>query len=120
QKARIAELARVQALPPPSPAVDERQLAPMLVAALKALGAKVGVDTKHVDQPVVMVDLTGTKITNDLLPLLAGLPGLRSLSLSSTAISDEGLVHLRRLTRLQVLNLYDTKISDAGLIHLKD
>ena len=49
---------------------------------------------------------------------LAGLRGLRVLSLSDTTVGDAGLAHLSGLDRLEELSLDRTSVSDAGLAHL--
>lgn len=61
-----------------------------------------------------------TKVTDEQLGYVAGLTGLRLLSLSDTDITDRGLAALRGLTRLQTLHLWSCRhITDAGLVHLE-
>jgi hypothetical protein len=87
------------------------------------------------------LSLTGTKITNRALPLLAErnwrrlsfgsddiddsgvaqLSKIRSLvvlDLNKTKVDDKGLRSLQTLNNLQVLNLNDTRVTDAGLAQL--
>ena len=66
---------------------------------------------------VIWLNLANTKITNDGLKHLKGLP-LKKLHLEKTGIGDEGLKHVKGFKDLEYLNLYATKVSDAGLKHL--
>lgn len=68
---------------------------------------------------VIWLNLAGTKITNEGLKHLTGMP-LIKLHLERTKIGDDGLKHLKSLKDLEYLNLYDTKVTDAGIEHLKD
>jgi len=67
---------------------------------------------------VIWLNLAGTKITNDGLKHLSGMP-LKKLHLERTQIGDDGLQHLKSFKDLEYLNLYDTKVTDAGIEHLK-
>ncbi len=66
---------------------------------------------------VIWLNLAGTKVTNEGLKHLAGLP-LKKLHLERTEIGDAGLEHLESLKELEYLNLYQTKVSDAGIERL--
>jgi serine/threonine protein kinase len=101
--------ARLAAMPP----IPLRSI-PEVLAAVKELGGTVDVDGSK-EARVVRLDLARTKASNDDLSLLASLPELRNLSLSSTALTDGGLKHVRPLTKLQSLRLAATQISDEGL-----
>jgi len=59
-------------------------------------------------------------ISDDALRPLAGLTGLRQVSLRDMPILGEGLVHLRGKSKLAVLRLNETDVGDAGLENLKD
>lgn len=67
---------------------------------------------------VIWVNLAGTKITDEGLQQLAGMP-LKKLHLERTQIGDAGLAHLKSFKELEYLNLYDTKITNTGLEQLK-
>jgi hypothetical protein len=118
-------LARLAPRPLPwvqSPGQDhaaEDRSSRLIIATLKELGGKVEVDTSRRDRPVLKVDLAGSSVSDDNLPLLGDLTSLQSLSLSSTSISDAGLAHLRGLTNLQTLDLYSTRVDNSGLAHLR-
>jgi len=64
---------------------------------------------------VAWLDLGATKVTDQGLASLAGLPNLTRLHLQRTAIGDAGLAHLAKLTHLEYLNVYGTKVTDEGL-----
>ena len=64
---------------------------------------------------VAWLDLGATKVTDQGLASLAGLPHLTRLHLQRTAIGDAGLAHLAKLTHLEYLNVYGTKVTDEGL-----
>jgi uncharacterized protein (TIGR03067 family) len=86
---------------------------------IKKLGGEVTRDEESPGKPVVLVNLSGTAITDDQLACLGGLSDLRELDLGRTRITDKGLVHLRGLTSLQTLSLVRTPVSGEGLAHLK-
>lgn len=65
------------------------------------------------------VNLSGTRLSDDALESLDGLPDVDVLDLSGTLITDAGLVHLCRLQRLQMLVLDGTHITDGGLTVLR-
>ncbi len=67
---------------------------------------------------VLLLNLRGTRTTDEGLKHLAGLSNLERLHLERTGISDGGMAHLVGLTGLEYLNLYGTDITDAGLAHL--
>jgi internalin A len=71
--------------------------------------------------PVVEVDLAANKkVTNDGLRELAGLKGLKRLSLFfDEQITDAGMAHLKGLTTLEELTLSNTGVGDAGIAELK-
>ena len=64
------------------------------------------------------LDLTGARITDEGLQILAGLDNLEELFLGGTSITDEGLRHLSRLHKLEKLGLRGTKVTDEGLKRL--
>jgi hypothetical protein len=90
-----------------------------VVAWVKRLGGEVQVDAEQPGRPVVGVDLDETRVTDNDLVRLQGLPRLRALSLNSTNIGDAGLKNLRGLTSLEELALSATDVTDAGLAHLR-
>ena len=64
---------------------------------------------------LAQLDLAKTKVTDDGLSVLSGMPRLARLDLHSTEVGDGALKHLSGLTELRYLNLYDTEVTDAGL-----
>jgi hypothetical protein len=112
------------------------------VLAFRRLGGTVDVDEKAPAQPVVGVDLSNTRATDDVLIQLKGLTALRELRLPgnvrdaglehlkslaglerlycrSARVTDRGLAHLEGLKKLRYLHLDCPKVTDAGLAHLK-
>jgi mono/diheme cytochrome c family protein len=65
------------------------------------------------------LDLSGTKITDAALCLVATMQNLERLHLQRTAITDAGLKSIQPLANLHYLNLYGTAISDDGLAALR-
>ena len=68
--------------------------------------------------PVVAINLRGTRITSAGLVHLKPLTQLRRLHLERTQVTDEGIVHLAGLQQLEYLNLYGTSVTDKALEHL--
>jgi hypothetical protein len=85
---------------------------------LDQLGGRITRDANLPGNPVVDVDLAGTRITDLWLRLLPELERVQSLNLEGTRITDAGMKELRRLTELQSLNISRTRITDAGLKEL--
>jgi internalin A len=85
------------------------------------LGGKVTRDDKQPGRPIIEVNLGGNKkVTNDGLRELAGLKGIKKLSLFfDEQITDAGMAHLKGLTTLEELTLSNTGVGDAGLAELK-
>jgi internalin A len=63
--------------------------------------------------------LRNTKITDEDLTCLKGLPSLQELDLSHTTVTNKGLVHLATCAKLTKLNLSFTNVNDHGLKHLQ-
>jgi len=90
------------------------------LAEVKRLKGKVETEAKTAGQPVVKVNLAGTKADDKVLALiLKAWPRLQALELEGTNVTDAGLVHLEGLARLKKLSLINTVITDKGLAHLK-
>ena len=85
------------------------------VALVEKLGGQVETDSTRPGNPVIKVDLHGTKVTDADLAVIASLTDLEQLDLRLTTIGDEGVVHLKGLKRLRFLNLFRTRTGDAGL-----
>jgi hypothetical protein len=88
-------------------------------AEVERIGGDVLRDGQMPGTPVVKVLLSGSRVTDGELSVLANFPQLRFLDLRKTAITNRGLIHLERLTKLQQLYLDSTLINDAGLSHLE-
>ena len=65
------------------------------------------------------VTLNGAEVSDVTLSYIAGMPGLRWLSLKSTGVTDDGLRHLKGLHNLIDLSLDNTRVTDAGLRNLE-
>ncbi|MEI8195301.1 MAG: M56 family metallopeptidase, partial [Phycisphaerae bacterium] len=91
-----------------------------VVAEIERWGGRiVERDIKTPDQPIMVVDLTKTAVTDNRLEHLKGLIQLKALYLGDTKVSDAGLEHLKGLHQLKSLYLGGTKVTDGGLEHLK-
>ena len=66
------------------------------------------------------LNLTGSKITDNILGDLARMPSLVGLNLARTAITDAGFAELANAERLETLCFKKTAITDAGLACLVD
>src|SRR5262249_39671451 len=127
-------------LPPRPP--TERESPEQAVAALVKLGARIDVDDKRSDKPVVAVRFEGNQggdgdmvhlepltqlellvppvgITDAGLTHLKDLKQLRDIDLQTKSVGDAGMAHLRDLTELRTLALDGTQVGDAGLAHLQ-
>ena len=78
-------------------------------------GASVVRNWKHLKS----LNLRGTKITDNTLELLAGVPTLESLDIGWAQITDTGLEHLTALTNLRRLTFGGNKLTDTALGFLR-
>lgn len=67
------------------------------------------------DGHLVAIDFKWTRLTDEAMPSLGGLPSLKRLNIHGADVSDAGLVELECLLHLEELNLGRTQITDAGL-----
>ncbi len=74
---------------------------------------------KPISNNIRLLDFSRTRIDDNDIANLAGMPHLAKLILSRTDISDVGIAHLKGLTQLEYLNIYQTKVTDAGLKNLE-
>jgi hypothetical protein len=88
------------------------------VQMIKHLGGKVQYDNA-LQQTVVEVDLSHSRVTDEDLDALHEFQKLRVLDLSGTRVTDVGLQQLVDLTELQQLNLSQTAVSKAGVKKLQ-
>lgn len=70
------------------------------------------------------LNLNGKTLTDETLPLLAGLTALEELTTNGSQLSDDGYRHFAAFPRLRVLHLWHPSFGKAGftgsgLIHLK-
>src|SRR5258708_29019073 len=81
----------------------------------------VAVDTKRPERPVIGVDLSHSRITDEELKHLKEFKDLRTLNLSwNQFLTEAGLKELKELKSLQTLDLsYNLGVRDAWLKHLK-
>jgi hypothetical protein len=87
------------------------------IAALKKVGASF---ISGPENPVAMVQLGFSKVTDADLANLKKMPKIQSLYLNNCKISDRGMVNLKGLKDLIFLELSNTNVTDAGLKNLKD
>jgi Leucine-rich repeat (LRR) protein len=78
-------------------------------------GASVVRNWKHLKS----LNLRGTKITDNTLELLAGVPTLESLDIGWAQITDTGLEHLTALINLRRLTFGGNKLTDTALGFLR-
>ena len=64
---------------------------------------------------VVMINLTGSSVSDSDLHCLRAYTGLQKLWLNRTNITAAGVTHLRHLDSLRVLNLSHTRVGDSAL-----
>jgi hypothetical protein len=88
------------------------------VATIARLGGRVVSDPKSKGNSVVLVYLTGAKVTDAALEPLSELTQLRFLDLGFSQVTDAGLKHLAACKNLQALGLASTNVTDAGLNQL--
>ena len=72
------------------------------------------------------LSLGGTKMTNDSVAVIMGMPRLTHLEVWATGVHDDGLADLAKLDALEHLDVHDvwspqrrTSVTDAGLMHLQ-
>src|SRR4051812_41034647 len=88
-----------QALPPESPEAE-----PQAIAAIRRLGGAIVRDEGDATGPVIRVDLSFSKATDDDLAVLPGLPAVRELRMGGTNVTDAGLKHVGRMKQLQAVD----------------
>jgi internalin A len=104
---------------------DDKEAEEAALAAVKKLGGSVVRSSKLPGNPVTTVYLSGKKVTDADLKVLAGLKhldkmqNLMQLHLYQTNVSDEGLKELAGLKSLWVLSVGKTKVTQAGAEKLK-
>lgn len=77
----------------------------------KNLGAVIATNPQG---EITYLDLTDSKVTDDAMRQLKGLPALTDLFLSNCAVTDVGLDEIGKLTRLEILVLDGTQVTDKG------
>jgi hypothetical protein len=85
------------------------------VTGIERLGGRVEYEDNNPRRPVVGVNLSRSKATDDDLMLLRGLPYCESLDLSGTRVTDAGLIHLKGLNEIGTLKVGGSAITDAGV-----
>jgi hypothetical protein len=89
------------------------------VAAVERFGGRVEFERGAAGREVGAVFLTGGRVADRDLGLLAAFPELKRLTLTDSAVTDAGLKEVGRLSKLESLYLQDTAVTDAGLVPLK-
>ncbi len=83
------------------------------------LGARFGDDDLALFKPIlerlVVVDLSGTAVTDRSAGLLNGMMHVRVLRLVKTGITDATILGLDQFDRLESLDLYGTAVTPASL-----
>src|SRR5215831_6525298 len=84
------------------------------------IAAEGGSFTRDAAGEIVVVDFTGSWVTDADLRRLESFPHLKKLNLTRTKITDVGTEHLAGLTTVTDLNLYYAEyITEDGIAHLK-
>jgi hypothetical protein len=100
--------------------LENRSPSAKVQAAVKKLGGNCAVaGPDELNPPVIRVDLSGKRVSDDNLPPLEVFTQLRELDLSNTQIGDASLAKLKGLKQLQQLRLTGTKVTDAGVKNLQ-
>lgn len=74
--------------------------------------------TKGADH-ITWLNLSNSKITDELVSILGSFDHLTRLDLNSNPISETALTNLENLDHLESINIYNTKVGDSGLESLK-
>lgn len=74
----------------------------------------------HLAHRLSVVNLDGSRVSDDDLKHFEGIKSLRRLYLNGTSITAAGMTHLRGLPNLEILELRETGLGDSGLAHLED
>ena len=64
------------------------------------------------------LDLSGTRITDEILKPISKYPRLEALFLGETQVTDEGIKFLSQSRSLTQVSLNSTKITDASIVYL--
>jgi hypothetical protein len=73
-----------------------------------------------IKKQLVWLNLSGKKISDTVLSVIAQLTNLTRLQLDNSSITDKGLASLQSLKDLQYLNLVGTNVRAQGVLQLKD
>ncbi|HEY9712782.1 MAG TPA: hypothetical protein V6C72_04895 [Chroococcales cyanobacterium] len=66
-------------------------------------------------EPLQTINLSGSGITDNCLPVLSRIKSLEVVELAQTKLTDKSLPYFEKLPRLQKLDLRGTLITDSGL-----
>ena len=88
------------------------------IEKLTELGAKITVSYVDGDQPIYIVNLELSRVTDADLVHLKDLGRISGLQIGHTRITDAGLAHIMQLDRLGSLRLETSKVTLAGLREL--
>ncbi len=96
-----------------------------VIAQIKAMRILSLYNAKHVTTEDVgkirslpllhFIDLSGTDLTNEIIPILASMKNLREIRLARLNLTDENLEMLSKLPNLARLDLSNTPITNRGL-----
>ncbi|MFO0947359.1 MAG: hypothetical protein U1D30_15720 [Planctomycetota bacterium] len=89
------------------------------IAAIEKLRGRFECDTNVAGKPLVSVDLSNTKITDDGLAILREATSVKWLNLARTEVTDACVEHLVGLVELNRLVVSTTRITSAGISQLK-
>ncbi len=98
---------------------DESERA-KLIAEIDDLGGWVASWTRSQSPPVVTVSLSGNTISDAFLERLKVLGDLQVLLLGPSRVTEDGVTHLKGLPHLRELHVRKTPVSDAFLIRLRE
>ncbi|OWK34535.1 hypothetical protein [Fimbriiglobus ruber] len=101
-------------IPTPGSTPDPEQTASEQSDAVTALGRKHGGKVRREGSEVVELDLTGARVGDTEVGVLAEAKRLRKLRLDRTAVTDTGLDRLRGSTELVELGVVGTPITESA------
>lgn len=97
---------------------DPQAVRKAAIETLTELGAKITVSYMDGDQPIYIVNLELSRVTDADLVHLKDLGRISGLQIGHTRITDAGLAHIMLLDRLGSLRLETSKVTLAGLREL--
>jgi len=74
----------------------------------------------HYFDDLILLDLSGTRLTDEGLGHIAGLKEIEHLSVSNTHVGNSGMKYIARLEKVIRLDFSETRVTDDGLRQLQN